>query len=149
MSRRTGPGWDDSTPPADRDEEPKKHLVRLPYRADRIPRRRCSAEDKGAGGGDGALRASVGGEREKEERRRGRPLGALYGSDSPVLDRRLADASKDRPSGYAADLSTMHRLMSRGVHSQGDAYRFHGLKARYREEYAVLEAEARGQGELL
>ena len=29
-----------------------------------------------------------------EERRRGRPLGASYGSDSPVLDRRLADAPK-------------------------------------------------------
>jgi len=88
-------------------------------------------------------------EREKEERRRGRPLGAFHGSDSPVLDRRLADASKDRPSGYAADLSTMHRLMSRCVHSQGDAYRFHGLKSKYREEYAELKAEARGQGELL
>jgi hypothetical protein len=88
-------------------------------------------------------------EREKEERRRERPLGTTYGLDSPVLDRRLADASKDRPSGYAADLSTMHRLMTRGVRSQGDAYRFHGLKARYREEYAEFAAEARGQEELL
>ena len=70
--------------------------------------------------------------------------------ESPVLDRLLlADAPKDRPPGYAADLSTMHRLMSRGVHSQGDAYRFHGLKARYREEYAEFAAETRGQGELL
>jgi hypothetical protein len=89
-------------------------------------------------------------ERAQEERRKGRPLGISYGSDSPVLDRLLlADATKDRPPGYAADLSTMHRLMTRGVHSQGDAYRFHGLKSKYREEYAVLEAEARGQGELL
>ena len=88
-------------------------------------------------------------EREKEERRTGRPLGTLYGSDSPVLDRLLlAEAPEDRQPGYAADLSTMHRLMSRGVHSQGDAYRFHGLKARYREEYAELKAEAGGQGKL-
>ncbi len=49
-------------------------------------------------------------ERAQEERRRGRPLGTLYGSDSPVLDRLLlADAPKDRPSGYAADLATMRR----------------------------------------
>ena len=49
-------------------------------------------------------------ERLLEERRRGRPLGALYGSDSPVLGRLLlADAPEDRPPGYAADLSTMHR----------------------------------------
>ena len=88
-------------------------------------------------------------EREKEEERRGRPPGASYGSDSPVLDRLLADASKDRPSGYAADLSTMHRLMSRGVHSQGDAYRLHGLKRRYEKGYVELKAETRGQGELL
>ena len=89
-------------------------------------------------------------ERAEEERRRGRPLGAFYGSDPPVLDRRLlADASKDRPSGYAADLSTMHRLTSRGVHSQGDSYRLHDLKNRYEKEYAELAAEAQGQGELL
>jgi hypothetical protein len=51
--------------------------------------------------------------------------------------------------GYAADLSTMHRLITEGPRGQGDAYRFHGLKARYREEYAELAAEAQGQGELL
>ena len=33
-------------------------------------------------------------EREKEERRRGRPLGAFHGSDFPVLDRRLANVPK-------------------------------------------------------
>ena len=88
-------------------------------------------------------------ERAEEEKRRGRPLGTLYGLDSPVLDRLLADAPEDRPPGYSADLSTMHRLMSRGVRSQGDAYRLHGLKARYREEHAKLAAEARGQGEIL
>ena len=42
----------------------------------------------------------------------------------------------------------MHRLMTRGVHSQGDAYRLHGLKRRYEKEHAELAAEARGQGEL-
>jgi hypothetical protein len=88
-------------------------------------------------------------ERTQEERRRGRPLGAFYGLDSPVLDRRLAEAPEDRQPGYAADLSTLHRLMTRGVHSQGDAYRFHGLKGRYEKEYAELAAEARGQRELL
>ena len=30
---------------------------------------------------------------------------------------------------------------------QGDAYRFHSLKSKYREEYDALEGEARGQGE--
>jgi hypothetical protein len=52
-------------------------------------------------------------ERAEGERRRGRPLGAFYGLESSVLDRRLANAPKDRPTGYAADLSTMHRLMTR------------------------------------
>jgi hypothetical protein len=88
-------------------------------------------------------------ERKKEERRRGRPLGSFYGLDSPVLDRRLADAPGDRLPGYAADMSTMHRLITGGVHGQGDAYRLHGLKRRYEKEYAQLAAEARGQGELL
>ncbi len=31
-------------------------------------------------------------EERAEEERRGRPLGAFYGLDSPALDRRLADA---------------------------------------------------------
>jgi hypothetical protein len=87
--------------------------------------------------------------KEEEERRRGRPLGAFHGSDSSVLDRRLADTSKDRPPGYRRDLHLLHRYADEGVRGQGDAYRFHGLKARYREEYAELKAEARGQGELL
>jgi hypothetical protein len=43
----------------------------------------------------------------------------------------------------------LHRLITEGPRGQGDAYRFHGLKARYREEYAELAAEVRGQGELL
>ncbi|HKH76702.1 MAG TPA: hypothetical protein VKA51_07090 [Rubrobacteraceae bacterium] len=85
---------------------------------------------------------------QEEERRRGRPLGAFYGSDSTLLERRLADASEDRPPGYRGDLRLLHRYVNEGVRGQGDAYRFHGLKARYREEYAELAAEARGQGEL-
>ncbi len=43
----------------------------------------------------------------------------------------------------------MHRLMTRGVHSQGDAYRLHSLKRKYEKEHAELAAEARGQGEIL
>jgi hypothetical protein len=85
-------------------------------------------------------------EEDEERRRGGGPLPPTRGSGSKVLDRQLADASKERPSGYAADLSTMHRLMTRGVHSQGDAYRFHGLKRRYEKEHAELAAEAQGQG---
>ena len=48
-------------------------------------------------------------ERAREERRRGRPPGASYGSDSPVLDRLLPNTLKDRPLGYPADLATMRR----------------------------------------
>jgi hypothetical protein len=45
-----------------------------------------------------------------EEKRRGeRPLGASYGSDSPVLDRLLADAPKDSSPGYRGDLRLLHR----------------------------------------
>ena len=74
-------------------------------------------------------------ERAEEERCRGRPLGTFYGLDSPVLDRRLlADAPKDRSPRYRADLYALHRYANEGVRGQGDAYRFHGLKARYREE---------------
>ena len=89
-------------------------------------------------------------ERAEEERRRGRPLGALYGSDFPVLDRLLlADAPKDRPPGYRGDLRLLHRYANEGVRGQGPAMRFASLKARYRKEYAKLAAETRGQGELL
>ena len=85
---------------------------------------------------------------QEAERRRGRPPGASYGSDSPGLDRRLAEAPKDRPPGRSGDLRLLYRYANEGVRGQGDAYRFHALKARYREEYAELAAEARGQGEL-
>ena len=46
---------------------------------------------------------------EEEERRRGRPRGAFYGSDSPGLDRRRAGASEDRPPRYRGDLRLLHR----------------------------------------
>ena len=47
-----------------------------------------------------ALHERLLGEREEEERRLGRLLGAFYGSDSPILDRLLlADAPEDRPPG--------------------------------------------------
>ena len=86
---------------------------------------------------------------QEAERRRGRPLGASYGSDSSVLDRRLADAQQDRPPGCSGDLRLLHRYANEGVRAQGAAMRFASLKARYRKEYAELAAEAWGQGELL
>ena len=70
------------------------------------------------------------------------------GPGSGVLDRLLSVARKGGPPGYAADLAMTYRLISRGVRSQGAAYRLRGLKARYREEHAELAAEARGQEEL-
>jgi hypothetical protein len=88
-------------------------------------------------------------ERTEEERLRGGPLPSRRGSGSKVLDRRLENFPKDRPRGYAADLSTMHRLITRGVHSPGAEMRLGSLRARYREEYGELKAEAWGQGELL
>ena len=50
---------------------------------------------------------------------------------------------KDRPPGYAADLATMRRLITRGVHSLGAGMRLGSLKVSNREEYAELKAEAR------
>ena len=86
---------------------------------------------------------------QEEERRRGSPLSIFYRSDSPVLGRLLADAPKDQPPGYAVDLATMRRLITRGVHSLGAGKRLRSLRNRYPEEYAELVAGARGQGELL
>ena len=65
------------------------------------------------------------------------------------MKRRLENSPKDHPPRYAADLAATHRLVTRGVRSQGGAYRLHGLKRRYEKEYAELKAEARGQEELL
>ena len=72
----------------------------------------------------------------------------FYGLDSPALDRRLA-APKDRPPGYRGDLRLLHRYANEGVRSRGAAMRFASLKAKYPKEFAELEAEAQGQGELL
>ena len=69
-------------------------------------------------------------EQAQEERRRGRPPGASYGSDSPVLDRLLlADAPQDRPPGYRGDLRLLHRYANEGVRAQGPAMRFASLSA--------------------
>jgi hypothetical protein len=43
----------------------------------------------------------------------------------------------------------MRRLITRGVHSQGAAYRLHGFRSRYEGEHAELAAKAQGQEELL
>ena len=50
------------------------------------------------------------GERAAEEQRRGGPLPSMRGLDSKVMVRRFEDANK--PPGYAADLSMMHRLIN-------------------------------------
>ena len=55
---------------------------------------------------------------------------------------------KDR-SGYAADLSMMHRLIVRGRRNAGEGMRLAGLKAKYHKEYGELSAECQGQQELL
>jgi hypothetical protein len=88
-------------------------------------------------------------EKEEEERRRGRPLGAFFGLDSSVLDRRLADASKDRPLGHHGDPYLLHRYTKEGVRGQGAAMRFASLRRKFPKEYAEFWAEARGQGELM
>ena len=88
-------------------------------------------------------------QRAREERRRGGPLPPARRSGSKVIDRRLGNPPKDRPPGYAADLAMVHRFVTRGVRSQGGAYRLHGLKRRYEKENAELASKARGQGELL
>ena len=73
----------------------------------------------------------------------------VRGLDSKVLNRRLESGSEDHPSEYVGDLSTIHRLLSRGICSQGGAYRLHNLKKKYPKEYAELKTEAQGQRELL
>jgi hypothetical protein len=76
-------------------------------------------------------------------------LPSTRGPGSKVLNRRLENFSKDRPPGYAADLATMHRLITEGPRSPWTGMRLGSLRSRYREEYAELTAEARGHGELL
>jgi hypothetical protein len=43
----------------------------------------------------------------------------------------------------------MHRLITEGPRRLGAGMRLGSLRAKYREEYGELKAEARGQGELL
>ena len=86
-------------------------------------------------------------ERAEEEQRHVEPLPHMRGLASNVFVRRLED-SKGRP-GYAADLSMMHRLITRGSRNAGESMRLGSLKAKYRMEYAELRAERQGQQELL
>ena len=71
----------------------------------------------------------------------------MRGIDSNVLVRRLED-SEGRP-GYAAGLSMMHRLMTRGPRNAGEGMRLGSLKAKYRKEYGEMRAERQDQQELL
>ena len=70
----------------------------------------------------------------------------MRGLDSKVLVRRLAIPGS-RP-GYAADLSMMHRLITRGPRNAGEGMRLGSLKAKYRKEYDDLRAERQGQQEM-
>jgi hypothetical protein len=87
-------------------------------------------------------------ERAEEERRRGRPLGMFHNSDSPALDRRLADAPGER-LGYDADLALLRRYVHIGPTNAVTGIRYRTLRQKYQKEYADFKAEARGQGELL
>jgi hypothetical protein len=86
-------------------------------------------------------------ERAEEERHQGGLLPMMRGLNSRVLVRRLED-SKERP-GYAADLSMMLRLITRGPRNAGEGMRLGSLKAKYCKEYGELRAECQGEGELL
>ena len=87
-------------------------------------------------------------ERVEEEHRRGGPLPKMRGLDSKVLARRLVNPPRTRPK-YAADLSMMHRLVTRGPRNAGEGMRLGTLKAKYRKEYGELRTERQGQQELL
>ena len=87
-------------------------------------------------------------EKVEGEHGRGRPLGRFRGSDSKVLDRKLNNPPEDQPR-YGADVHRLYQHVHRGVRSQGGAMHFASLKKKYEREYSELEAEARGQGELL
>jgi hypothetical protein len=87
-------------------------------------------------------------ERAEEVRRLGGPLPRTRSTDSTTLARWLEDAH-GRGSGYTADLSMTHRLMTRGPRNVGEGMRLGRLKAKYRKEYGELRAEAQGQGDLL
>jgi hypothetical protein len=81
-------------------------------------------------------------ERAEEEQRLGGPLPRMRGLDSKVLVRQLED-SKGRP-GYAADLSMMHRLITRGPRNAWEGMRLGSLKAKHPKEYGELRSGASG-----
>jgi len=66
---------------------------------------------------------------------------------SKVLVRQLVNAPSGRTK-YTLDPSRMHRLITRSPHNAGEGMRLGSLKAKYREEYGELRAEAQGQREL-
>jgi hypothetical protein len=74
-------------------------------------------------------------------------LPRMRGLDSKVLVR-LIEGLKGSP-GYVAELSMMHRLMTRGVHSPGEGMRLGSLKAKYCKDHVELKTERQGQKELL
>ena len=86
-------------------------------------------------------------ERAEEEQRQSELLPPIRGLDSKVLVRRLEDAP--RRQRYAADLSMIHRLITRGPRNAGEGMRLGSLKAKYSKEYGELRAERQGQQELL
>jgi hypothetical protein len=71
----------------------------------------------------------------------------MRGLGSKVLVRRLEAPGRSR--GYAADLSMMHQLMTRGPRNAGEGMRLGSLKAKYPKEYGELRAERLGQQKLL
>ena len=81
-------------------------------------------------------------ERVEEEQRRGESLPKMRGLDSRVMVRRLEDANRGRP-GYAADLATMHQLITKGPRNAGEGMRLVSLKAKDPKEYGELRAEER------
>ena len=84
----------------------------------------------------------------EEERRRGRPLGTLHGSDSLTLERWLADAPENLPR-YGTDLTLLCRYVCTGPTNAGTGMRYRALRQKYQREYAEFKAAALGQGELL
>ncbi len=72
----------------------------------------------------------------------------FHNVDSPVLDRRLADAPENRP-GYAPDLVLLHRYTHTGPTNAGTCMRYVALRQKYVKEHVELVNEVRGQGALL
>ncbi len=83
-------------------------------------------------------------ERAEEERRLDVPLPSMRGLGSKVLVRRLNSTPRGRPK-YAADLLMMHRFITRGPRNTGEDMQLGSLKAKYRKEYAEMEAEEQGE----